>query len=538
MARLPRYQESGLISADIPRLDFANLREQAKLTESVSSALDRLSQFAFGRVAEQRRQQNQMLAIQLRADLELETQKKLGEIRINIDQNKYQDLGSVQSDLQGIGIGNAKQIAQLDPAQANSYLQSFSSASAGMMNRAADQFVKQGQAVANQRFASSLPLMERQISTIVENSKDFLEMHINIRDMQDKVEAFAATNGMDVNKAFGDFQSIVESGVTSTIASYLTGTDYASNSAEAFAKLRKGDLGKFENHWKNLGQQTKDKIQKQMLEGFAAQEQSIRIEDQNRKRQNEREYVNKYASWISETNPARKAGIGQELIRLSTSTADIDRVLKNENDDNPLLHSQLKQDISFGLINTVEQLHSYIRRGGISKGQLNELHNLILSQDKASIGRQYKRINAMAGVPDGGVQSLFNPQDARVKKRETLVRMFDAALEEERGKMAAKPDAERTGINFDAITDRVLKEYENNRPKVNQSSPDINALIRMQEKAKKAGKEVVLIENDVVKENISIEDLKQLRSGLLGMSRVYSDADIRLIDSIIKRSTQ
>jgi hypothetical protein len=80
MARLPRFQESGLISADIPRMDFANIRETSRQQQTIGEALSRISEFAFGAAQKQREQENKLLAIQMRSDFEMEAQVEMAEI--------------------------------------------------------------------------------------------------------------------------------------------------------------------------------------------------------------------------------------------------------------------------------------------------------------------------------------------------------------------------------------------------------------------------------------------------------------------------
>ena len=53
MATLPLYQQTGYLPADVPRLDLANLKEQANQLNTITSSLDRLSNFAFKKAAEQ-----------------------------------------------------------------------------------------------------------------------------------------------------------------------------------------------------------------------------------------------------------------------------------------------------------------------------------------------------------------------------------------------------------------------------------------------------------------------------------------------------
>jgi len=53
MARLPRYQRIGLTARQPVSLDFAAAREEARLGQTISQQLDRMSEFAFRRAAEE-----------------------------------------------------------------------------------------------------------------------------------------------------------------------------------------------------------------------------------------------------------------------------------------------------------------------------------------------------------------------------------------------------------------------------------------------------------------------------------------------------
>jgi hypothetical protein len=52
MAELPRYQQTGRVFADLPQLDFANIRESFQRSRSMAAGLDKLSNFAFKEAGE------------------------------------------------------------------------------------------------------------------------------------------------------------------------------------------------------------------------------------------------------------------------------------------------------------------------------------------------------------------------------------------------------------------------------------------------------------------------------------------------------
>lgn len=63
MAELTRYQQTGRIFADVPQLDFANVRESFKRSQTISNALDRVSEFAFKEGAKFAEKQAEQFAI-------------------------------------------------------------------------------------------------------------------------------------------------------------------------------------------------------------------------------------------------------------------------------------------------------------------------------------------------------------------------------------------------------------------------------------------------------------------------------------------
>ena len=99
MARLPRYQESGLISADIPRMDFANIREQTRQTQTIGEALSKISQFAFGAAQQQREQENKLVAIGLRTDFEMEAAREFASLKAQVDTGQIKDLTVLQQSI-------------------------------------------------------------------------------------------------------------------------------------------------------------------------------------------------------------------------------------------------------------------------------------------------------------------------------------------------------------------------------------------------------------------------------------------------------
>jgi uncharacterized protein YihD (DUF1040 family) len=141
MARLPRFQESGLISADIPRMDFANLREESRQSQTISQALTRISEFAFGQAQKEREQQNKLLGIQLRSDFEMESQAELAEITTQVKTGRM-NMSVAQESITALAQKYGGMLGQYSPEQAAGLVNTISNQGRAILAQASDREVK------------------------------------------------------------------------------------------------------------------------------------------------------------------------------------------------------------------------------------------------------------------------------------------------------------------------------------------------------------------------------------------------------------
>ena len=110
MAELPRYQRAGNMPADIPQLSFANVKEAARLSSNMGAALDKVSAFALGAVKERIDEENKIVGIQMRGELELLANEKMAEFKQKLQTGGYQSHEDMRQDvlsLQGLWKGLA-----------------------------------------------------------------------------------------------------------------------------------------------------------------------------------------------------------------------------------------------------------------------------------------------------------------------------------------------------------------------------------------------------------------------------------------------
>jgi hypothetical protein len=204
MARLPRYQESGLISADIPRLDFANLREQARVTESVSSALDRISQFAFGQVAEERKKLNQMMAIQLRTDLEMQSSMDLASIAARVETGQINNIAELRNEFSAMAKHGSKTLLPYSTEQAAAYVNTIASQGRAIMSKFSSIVVNNSQARFNLMATESIRAATTNLETVFQTAPTTQEVNLQISNQLATFRAIAVqtSNPVETMRAF------------------------------------------------------------------------------------------------------------------------------------------------------------------------------------------------------------------------------------------------------------------------------------------------------------------------------------------------
>jgi hypothetical protein len=184
MAELPRYQSTGYLPADVPRLDFANIKESVAMTQGISAALDRLSSFAFKEAAEIAQREgaqygvenaptmDQLLkaqevgqtpeqlfakpgtyfgdaarkvqAQQVRIDFEAKARQNLEAVSSRINSGSF-TLDEIQTEIKAITTKNGsyrKVLASVDADEALKFSASITSAGNAVYKKAIDQFLK------------------------------------------------------------------------------------------------------------------------------------------------------------------------------------------------------------------------------------------------------------------------------------------------------------------------------------------------------------------------------------------------------------
>jgi hypothetical protein len=439
MADLPRYQSSGLMPADIQRLDLANVKEGLNLTKTITSSLDRMSDFAFKEAAnkavregEQYGAENQptvdqvLLAkeqgqdinslfpkpgtyfgdaarkiqgAQLRLELEAKGREELRNISSALDVGQI-DLKEAQLRIKGMTDGYGRTLAQLSPEDGLRFRASINVAANDTYNKANEKQNKIYQAGLRsnaERLIADTPTLLSD-SLRYEANPTLLNEKFNIQ-YQRAFDVASAT----MDPAFVDDQmKAFESKRLNAIIDYVISPDFAANPVEGFRKITNKDYGKLSEVMKTVDI---DKLKKQYIERSGDIEKSFT----NASKVNASINVDKVANIKDDIYSGKISGsVGYKRIQALGITLPESERQSMLNGDlagaTPQLFGRYESMVENGRLGE-EDLDNMGVRGEMSWKQVNDLKKKARNNDPA-MSAAISFVNADLGVPDPMTQGF------------------------------------------------------------------------------------------------------------------------------------
>ena len=300
MAELPRYQPTGYLPADVPRLDFANLKESVAMTQGINSALDRLAGFAFKEAEEKARREGlqygaenqptaeqvmtamqegksptelfakpgtvfgdaarKVQAGQLRSELEVLGRQELAKLSATVETGTF-DLKEVQTTIKSLTAGYARAISAVDAEEGLKFRSSMATAGNSVYVKATENFAKivaQGKiALADDALAATSTIIADTLKS--ENDPKILSDRIMVERnrifevaMQTGDPAFVKSTREDFNKK-----------VLNAIVDYTLSPTFADTPSQAIKLIESGNFGKLTDLMKTVD---RDKLKKAYIE--------------------------------------------------------------------------------------------------------------------------------------------------------------------------------------------------------------------------------------------------------------------------------
>jgi len=300
MAELPRYQTTGYLPADVPRLDFANLKESVAMTQGINSALDRLAGFAFKEAAEKAQREGmqygaenmpsaeqvirameegkspaelfakpgtyfgdaarKVQAGQLRSELEVLGRQELAKLSATVETGTF-DLKEVQTTIKSLTAGYAKAISAVDAEEGLKFRSSMATAGNAVYVKATENFAKiiaEGKVVlANDSLAATSTI----IADTLKSENDPTMLSNRIKSERSRVYDAAIQTGKPefVKSSMEEFNKKV----LNAIVDYTISPTFADTPSQAIKLIESGDFGKLSEVMKTVD---RNKLKKAYIE--------------------------------------------------------------------------------------------------------------------------------------------------------------------------------------------------------------------------------------------------------------------------------
>jgi hypothetical protein len=297
MARpLPRYQESGLISADVPRLDFASFRESQAFGQTITSSLDKLSQFAFGKVRAEQEARNKIVGIQLRGDYEAEVQRRFAELTALVETGQLSDFGQIQEEVRALS-GYASKLAEVSPEQANGLMTNINAGGRALLAKSSDILVKAYGAQVDQTTDQMISDVGANLKTVFDVADSEATAIEYVNAVRGTVFSVAANNPATTKTKMENFELAVRSARNASLVDYFSSKDFAANPYDALQKLRSNDGGLRTDIWRKMPEDQRQKVIDTVLSRQADNLQAIERADKLAREATKVETINDYDSY-------------------------------------------------------------------------------------------------------------------------------------------------------------------------------------------------------------------------------------------------
>jgi len=319
---LPVYQQSGLLSQPTQRLDFAAERESERTSQMIGQSLDRLSEFAFKAAAKTAMREGEQWAYnnpisdeqimaakqgsldiaiqapkagtffgdsarkiqagQLRSTLELQARSEIASIYKQVEAGQITNIRQLDDQFYGIAKGNGDVIARIDPEQANAFRASVATASNVVYQAAAKRIGEFNAKVIEENVNRSLSDFDSQVRASIDKETDpkklndliFIERNKRLDLIAQTYDPIAFANTQK------NLDTRTEKAYVDRLSNYFSSDEFGqstpeNNLASRLQAIQEGNTAKYQDLWKTLPTETRDKVIDQFYNSESKKEKSL-----------------------------------------------------------------------------------------------------------------------------------------------------------------------------------------------------------------------------------------------------------------------
>lgn len=451
MAELPRYQSTGILPADIQRLDLANVKESINLTNTITGSLDRLSQFAFKDAAETAQREgaqygaeNQpgveqvMLAIeeggspselfvkpgtsfgnaarkiqagQLRAELEVRGRQDLARLSATLDAGPV-NMKDVTIQIKSLTDGFSRALSSVDPEEGLRFRASMATAGNAVYTKATDKAAKIYQEGLQVLAGDSLAATSTILADTLTSESDPLALQERFNVERSRVFEVAKQTGDPV--FVKSTMDAFDKKRLNAIVDYVTTPEFAPTPMAGLRKLEAKEFGKLTNVMQTIDM---DKLRKQYVDR-AGETATLWKRSSELKAAENIDLVNNTKDDIWSGKISGQEGY-RRIKALGVTLPDEERKAFLHGDfagANPQVYGEFESMADKGNLGE-EVINTYATSGVISWKQANTLKKIARGND-GDMSRARQFVQNSLGVPDLSMPG-FGQEKARVAEINT-----------------------------------------------------------------------------------------------------------------------
>jgi hypothetical protein len=476
---LPTYQQSGLLSQPTQRLDFADLRESERSSQMIGQSLDRLSEFAFKAAAKTAIREGEQWAYnnpisdeqimaakqgsldiaiqapkagtlfgdaarkiqagQLRSTLELQARSDIASIYKQVEAGQITNIRQLDEQFYGIAKGNGNVIAKLDPEQANAFRASVATASNVVYQAAAKRIGEFNAKVIEENVNRSLSDFDSQVRASIDKETDpeklndliFIERNKRLDLIAQTYDPVAFANTQK------NLDTRTEKAYVDRLSNYFSSDEFGQSTPEnslasRMQAVQEGNTAKYQDLWKTLPTETRDKVIDQFYNSESKKEK-FRQDDFSRK-----EKLNKEQAMFARVDFYNGKITSDDLVNILLTTnqgnpAEIKSIITGE-DKSPANFEflfNLEQRIALNQIGE-NDLREFAKAGKISWKEATTLGGQVRGQDK-DLSEGYKIINRGLGISDNDFMTIGLENEKKKSARLQNQLVFEYRTAREKG---------------------------------------------------------------------------------------------------------
>lgn len=392
MARIPRYQESGVISADVPSMSFP----MASTSQAVGKSLDQLMQFAFGEIKERKDKEDKIIAAQMRSELELEVAKKVNDLDTLVSTGQLTDVRELQSEIRSLE-SFAQPLFSRDVAQAAGLIQSITSSGKALMAKSTDMMLKNYSAARNVITDDAIKQNTKLIERLWETTASYEDpamgeqarttRNVEEQSIFSKMFNVARMNPGSSDEKMTQFLKAVEAAKINVVAKYLKDELSQGNMTILNAKMAAGDYGKYTRDVMSFTEEQKSAIRTAIKKRFVESTDILKAEAELKKSGDETEARSLIADYFSSPKPATLEKLRAIAIRSGAVSpeyvAELPNKVSGAEPRNIMGEMMLKDEIQKGLITSLSDFQNRGRSLGVGVRRLSELQDNWYSGNRA-----------------------------------------------------------------------------------------------------------------------------------------------------------